>query len=79
MKEKQRELGTESRLNACNESWDKGEISINSILLTTAVSLEVYNFSNERSIPSQHFFPLLVYSPENLSALKKLTKSNTLL
>ena len=44
MKEKQRELGTESRLNASIESGYKREITIYSILLATAVtSLEIYN------------------------------------
>ena len=77
MKEKQRELGTESRLNACDESGGKGEISIYSILLATAVSLEVYN-SIQRFTPSQRFYPLFVNTPENLSAQQKLTKSNKL-
>ena len=77
MKEKQRELGTESRLIACTEGGGKREISIYSILLGTAVSLEVYN-SIQRFIPSQQFCPLFVNKPENLSAQQKLTKSNKL-
>ena len=44
MKEKQRELGTKSHFSATNGGEGKGKISIYSILLTAAVSLEVYNF-----------------------------------
>ena len=51
MKEKQRELGTESHVNAINESGGKREISIYSILLITAVSSEVYNFFNPKIYP----------------------------
>ena len=77
MRKKQREMGTESRLNACDESGGEREISICSILLARAVSLEVYN-SIQRFIPSQQFYPLLVNKPENLSAQQKLTISNKL-
>ena len=38
MKEKQRELGTESHLSTRNGGGSEGEISIYSILFTTAVS-----------------------------------------
>ena len=44
MKEKQRELGTESHLSASNESGGRGEVSIDSISFKTAVSLEVTFF-----------------------------------
>ena len=78
MKEKQRDLGTESHLSSSNESGGKGEISIYSILLTTTVSLEVTIFPPQRFIPSQQFYPLFVNNPEILSAQQKLTKSNKL-
>ena len=77
MKEKQRKLGSESRVNACDESGGKEEISIYSTLLATAISSEVHN-SLQRFIPSQQFYPLLENNPENLSAQQKLTKSNKL-
>ena len=78
IKEEQRELGTEGHLSASNESGGKGEFSIYSISFITAVSLEVTFFSIQRFIPSKHFYPLFVNSPENLSAQQKLTKSNKL-
>ena len=56
MKEKQRQLGTELRLNASNESGGKGEISISSILLTTAVSLKVYKFFQSTDLSTHNNF-----------------------
>ena len=79
MKEKQRELGTESRLNASIESGYKREITIYSILLATAVtSLEIYNSFHPTIYSSQKFYPLFVKNPENSSAQQKLSKSNKL-
>ena len=74
MKEKQRELGTESHLSASNERGGKGKVSIYSILIIRAVSLEVTFFPIQRFILSQQFYPLFVNSPENLSAQQNLAK-----
>jgi len=78
MKRERRHLRTESYPRASDRSEDRGEISILSIKLTRAVSSEVTIFSIQRFIPSQQFYPLLVKSPENLSAQQKLTKNNKL-
>ena len=51
MKRKQLYLGTESYLRASNRSGDKREISIYSIQLTTAVSIEVYKFFDPKIYP----------------------------
>ena len=78
MKEKQRELGTESHLNAIIKSEDKRKISIYSKLRRTAFPLEFTIFSIQRFIPSQQFYSPLVFNPENCRFSHDVFKINKL-
>ena len=60
MKEKQRELGTGSRLSARIEGGERWEVSIYSILFTAVVSFKNLQFSrSNKKFPHSNSIPYL--------------------
>ena len=64
MREKQRNLRTESSLTAGDKSGNYGGIIVYSIIVTkNSFSKEIFNRRNIKFIPEQQFYPLLYMAP----------------